>query len=197
MKKRAEMKTQRIHRYGIFMCLVLLCFSDVLAHPNLKDQYDGIVQNIARRYRVPAKLIHSIIRAESAYDSRAVSHKGAMGLMQLMPATAKAYGVKDAFDPVQNIEGGVKYLKDLIKLYDKNTKLVLAAYNAGQEAVKQYGGIPPYRETVNYIKRVQSSYSKNIITSGTEIYKYVDENGQTVLTNNYYLYKRYKDNQKK
>jgi len=179
------------------VCLLLLLVYEAKSSPDLKAEYDGIVQTMARKYRIPATLIHSIIRAESAYDSQAVSHKGALGLMQLMPSTAQAYGVRDAFDPAQNIEGGVKYLRDLIKLYDKNTKLVLAASNAGQEAVKKYGGIPPYRETVNYIKRVQSSYKKNIITSGTEIYKYTDENGRTVLTNNYYLYKRYKDLEKK
>jgi len=191
------MRTHPISHGCLFLLLIFVCFSEAIPGPDLKAQYDGVVQVMARRYKVPANLIHSIIRAESAYNSRAVSHKGAQGLMQLMPATARAYGVQDAFDPAQNIEGGVRYLRDLIKLYDRNTKLVLAAYNAGQEAVKKYGGIPPYRETVNYIKRVQSSYSKNVITSGTEIYKYTDENGRIVLTNNYYLYKRYKDNKKK
>ncbi len=191
------MRAKLFIRCCFVLCMLLLWVSEAKSSPELKAQYDGIVQTMARRYKIPATLIHSIIRAESAYDSRAVSHKGALGLMQLMPATAKAYGVRDAFDPAQNIEGGVRYLRDLIKLYDKNTKLVLAAYNAGQEAVKKYGGIPPYRETLNYIKRVQSSYSKNIITSGTEIYKYTDEHGRTVLTNNYYLYKRYKDQEKK
>lgn len=191
------MRTKLFVRCCLVLYLLFLWVSDAKSGPDLKAQYDGIVQTMARKYKIPATLIHSIIRAESAYDSRAVSHKGALGLMQLMPATAHAYGVRDAFDPAQNIEGGVRYLRDLIKLYDKNTKLVLAAYNAGQEAVKKYGGIPPYRETVNYIKRVQSSYSKNIITSGTEIYKYTDEHGRTVLTNDYYLYKRYKDLEKK
>lgn len=182
----------------LFLCLAVLGSSEAFAWSNtLKAQYDDIVQEMASRYKIPAKLIHSIIRAESAYDSRAVSHKGAMGLMQLMPETAKAYGVRDAFDPVQNIQGGVKYLRDLIKLYDADTKLVLAAYNAGQEAVKKYGGVPPYLETRNYIKRIQSSYRKTRIANGTKIYKYVDENGRTVLTNNYYLYKHYKDKQKK
>jgi len=156
-----------------------------------KAKYDGIVTSMARKYDVPSDLIHSIIKAESNYDSRAVSHKGAVGLMQLMPATAKFYGVTDSYDPKENIEGGVKYLNDLVKLYDYNTKLVLAAYNAGQEAVKRYKGIPPYLETRNYIKKVMASYNKNIIRRRTTIYRFRDEQGRLVLTNDYQLYKRY------
>jgi soluble lytic murein transglycosylase-like protein len=158
---------------------------------NLESKYDGIIKTMARRYNVPPDLIHSIIKAESNYNVRAVSKKGAVGLMQLMPGTGKQYGVKDLFDPADNIEGGVKYLKDLVKLYERNTKLVLAAYNAGQEAVKKYKGIPPYPETINYIKTVQASYNKPLIRNYTKIYKYVDEKGRTVLTNDYSLYKSY------
>lgn len=156
-----------------------------------KSKYDGIIKIMARRYNVPPDLIHSIIKAESNYNVRAVSNKGAVGLMQLMPETGKQYGVKDLYDPADNIEGGVKYLKDLVKLYERNTKLVLAAYNAGQEAVKKYKGIPPYPETINYIKNIQASYNKPLIRNYTKIYKYIDENGRTVLTNDYNLYKRY------
>jgi soluble lytic murein transglycosylase-like protein len=141
---------------------------------NLKSKYDGIIKTMARRYNVPPDLIHSIIKAESNYNVRAVSKKGAVGLMQLMPGTGKQYGVKD-----------------LVKLYERNTKLVLAAYNAGQEAVKKYKGIPPYPETINYIKTVQASYNKPLIRNYTKIYKYVDEKGRTVLTNDYSLYKSY------
>jgi soluble lytic murein transglycosylase-like protein len=168
------MRSPLLLRLCLGLCVVGLCVADASPRSNLKAKYDGIVQEMASLHRIPAELIHSIIRAESAYDSRAVSHKGAMGLMQLMPATAKAYGVKDAFDPRQNIQGGVRYLKDLIKLYDADTKLVLAAYNAGQEAVRKYGGVPPYLETRNYIKRVQTSFKKSTITGRTRIYKYVD-----------------------
>ncbi len=110
-------------------------------------------QKVAQKHGVEPDLIHAIIRAESNYDSFAVSEKGAMGLMQLMPATANAYGVNNFCDPEENIEGGTKYLKDLIKLYGGKTNFVLAAYNAGQEAVKKYKGIPPYPETRNYISR--------------------------------------------
>ncbi len=108
--------------------------------------YDPVVRKVAQKHGVEPNLIHAIIRAESNYDSFAVSEKGAMGLMQLMPATAKAYGVNNFCDPEENIEGGTKYLKDLIKLYGGKTNFVLAAYNAGQEAVKKYKGIPPIRK---------------------------------------------------
>ena len=111
-----------------------------------------MIRKVAKKHGIEPELIHAIIRAESNYESTAVSPKGAIGLMQLMPTTAKAYGVNDFCDPEENIEGGTKYLKDLIKLYQGKTSLVLAAYNAGQEAVKKYKGIPPYPETRNYIK---------------------------------------------
>jgi soluble lytic murein transglycosylase-like protein len=150
--------------------------------------YDPVVRKVAQRLGLEAELIHAIIRAESNYDSFAVSDKGALGLMQLMPATAKAYGVNDYFDPEQNIEGGAKYLKDLIKLYNGATKLVLAAYNAGQEAVKKYKGIPPYAETRAYISRIQAAYTKSTIRNKTIIYKYYDGNGTLVLTNDPRLY---------
>jgi soluble lytic murein transglycosylase-like protein len=178
--------------------LIMVCFvcnsfyiEALPALSNLKLKYDGIIKTMARRYNVPPDLIHSIIKAESNYDIRAVSKKGAVGLMQLMPETGKQYGVKDLYDPADNIEGGVKYLKDLVKLYERNTKLVLAAYNAGQEAIKKYKGIPPYPETINYIKTIQESYNKPLSRNYTKRYKYVDENGRTVLTNDYSLYKSY------
>jgi soluble lytic murein transglycosylase-like protein len=158
------------------------------ARQDLRQQYDPIVQTYARRYKVPADLIHSIIRAESNYDSRAVSPKGAVGLMQLMPETAAQYGVANSFDPDDNIRGGVKYLKDLIRLFSGNTAKVLAAYNAGQEALKKFNGIPPYAETIEYIRRVMASYSKPFITGGTPVRKFVDASGQHVFTNDPYYH---------
>lgn len=158
------------------------------ARLDLKQQYDPIVQTYARRFSVPAELIHSIIKAESNYDSRAVSPKGAAGLMQLMPETAAQYGVTDRFDPDQNIRGGVRYLQDLCKVFSGNTAKVLAAYNAGQEALKKFKGIPPYPETVEYIRRVMASYSKPFITGGTPIRKFVDASGQCVFTNDPYYH---------
>lgn len=176
--------------------LFFLLTLSLTAGQNGSSRYNGIVTETAREFGVPAQLIHSIIRAESDYDPNAVSHKGAVGLMQLMPATARQYGVTNPFDPIQNIRGGVRYIKDLMRLYDKRTNLVLAAYNAGQEAVRKYGGIPPYRETINYIDKIKRTYKKSYISTGTEIYKYVDEKGVPVLTNNYLEYKQHLARQK-
>lgn len=149
----------------------------------LKVGYDPLVRTYSLKYNVPADLVHSIIKHESNYNSRAISPKGAAGLMQLMPETASQYGVEDRFDPEDNIMGGVKYLKDLCKLYNGDTKLVLAAYNAGQEALKKFGGIPPYPETKAYIRRVMASYSKSYISGSTPIYKFVNSSGAQVFTN--------------
>ena len=176
----------------LIFCLILtifLAFQTIIAKSSVESKYDDVVKRIASKHRLKSELIHSIIKAESNYDRFAVSQKGALGLMQLMPATAKQYGVKDPFDPKQNIEGGVRYLKDLIKLFNGKTNLVLAAYNAGQEAVKKYGGIPPYGETLRYVKKVMASYGRPTITTRTKIYKFVDKNGRTVLTNDYMYYK--------
>jgi soluble lytic murein transglycosylase-like protein len=159
-----------------------------------RKTYDPVVRKVAKLHGIEPELIHAIIQAESNYESTAVSPKGARGLMQLMPATARAYGVSDYFDPEQNIEGGTKYLKDLIRLYEGKTSLVLAAYNAGQEAVKKYKGIPPYPETRNYIKRIQAGYRNANIRTRTVIYKYYDGDGKLVLTNDPHLYALNKPN---
>lgn len=154
-----------------------------------RKPYHEVVKKVASKYEIDADLIHAVIKAESNYNRFALSDKGAIGLMQLMPATARMYGVKNVLDPGQNIEGGTKYLKDLIKLYNGRRNLVLAAYNAGQEAVRKYGGkIPPYPETRNYIKRIQADYKKPIIRTRTTIYKYYDGEGRFVLTNDPNLY---------
>ncbi len=157
--------------------------------PPPSGKYNYIIEKAAQKYDLPAKLIHSIIKAESNYNTYAVSSKGAAGLMQLMPETAEQYGVKDRFDPTENIEGGTKYLKDLIKIYDQNLELILAAYNAGQEAIKKYKGIPPYPETINYIEKVKSSYGRKDVHTRTKIYRYYDKDGRLVLTNNQALYR--------
>ncbi len=150
---------------------------------DLKKLYHPIVEKISLKYRIDADLIHAIIRAESNYDRFAVSNKGGMGLMQLMPATAAQYDVKNVFDPSDNIEGGTRYLKDLVELYDGQTPLVLAAYNAGQQAVKKYKGIPPYPETRAYISRIQSTYQKRVTNFRRPVFRSYDENGRLVLTN--------------
>ncbi|MDW7760986.1 MAG: lytic transglycosylase domain-containing protein [Acidobacteriota bacterium] len=145
--------------------------------------YQQIIERVAGRHNLPSELIHAIIVAESNYNRYAVSPKGASGLMQLMPDTARHYGVKNVFDPEQNIEGGARYLKDLIQMFDADTKLVLAAYNAGQQAVIRHGGIPPYRETRDYVKRITASYTKTTIHQKSRIYKIVDSEGRVTLTN--------------
>ena len=109
--------------------------------------------------QVEPALIHAVISVESAYNPAARSHAGAVGLMQLMPQTAKRYGVTDRLDPAQNIKGGARYLRDLKAMFNDNLHLVLAAYNAGEEAVMKYGRkIPPYRETQNYVKKITRLY---------------------------------------
>jgi soluble lytic murein transglycosylase-like protein len=167
-------------------CLAIgaLCWGAFLfsgPEKEVKKLYDPLVQQAAAKHGVPAELIHAIIQAESDYDNFALSDKGAMGLMQLMPETAAQYGVRNVFDAAQNIEGGTKYLKDLMNLYGRRTDLVLAAYNAGQEAVRKYGGrIPPYQETRDYIARVKAVYPKPLIRH--RIVRLTDESGHVVLT---------------
>lgn len=117
------------------------------------------IERAARAAGVDASLLHAVIRAESAYNPRAVSPKGAAGLMQLMPATARRYGVADRFDPDQNVLGGALYLRDLLARFDGQLELALAAYNAGEGAVQKYGGrIPPYAETQRYVPQVMHNY---------------------------------------
>ncbi len=122
--------------------------------------FHSIIQEASDRYQVDPELIRAIIMAESSNNPRAISRKGARGLMQLMPATAKALGVEDSFDPENNIYGGVRYFRQLLDRFDGDTKIALAAYNAGSSKVRQYQGIPPFRATRYYIKRVFSYYNR-------------------------------------
>lgn len=112
------------------------------------------VDRIAQQNQLSPRLVHSVIRAESNYDPNAVSPKGAQGLMQLIPATARRFGVLDVFDPADNIQGGARYLKYLLGLYAGDQALALAAYNAGERAVSRYGGVPPFPETQGYVAKV-------------------------------------------
>ncbi len=121
---------------------------------------DEIIETFSNKYKIDGDFIKAIIKQESNFNPKATSKKGAMGLMQLMPKTAKSLGVVDAYNPMENIEGGVKYLKGLLDKYDNNKQLALAAYNAGSGAVKKYGGIPPYKETQNYVNTIMSNYNK-------------------------------------
>lgn len=125
-----------------------------------RGQYADLINAIAVGHAVDPALVKAIIRAESAFDERAVSRKGAQGLMQLMPETASRYAVGDSFDPADNIRGGVKYLRYLQDLFPGQLHLVIAAYNAGENAVLRYGGIPPFPETREYVSRVTRFYGQ-------------------------------------
>jgi len=125
----------------------------------IKSQYDALIVNMALKYDLEPSFVKAIIHVESAFDANAISRAGAMGLMQLMPATASNYQLKqDHFNPNRNVEAGVQHLKDLMERYGKDKKLSLAAYNAGEGAVSKYRGIPPYEETQNYVVKVLKLY---------------------------------------
>ncbi len=123
-----------------------------------RGDLDRIIRQVAGRHGLDAELVRSIIRAESNFDPLAVSAKGAGGLMQLMPATASSYRVRDVFDAEENVEAGVRYLKHLMGEFNRNLVLVLAAYNAGPSAVRSHQGIPPFAETREYIRKVLQFY---------------------------------------
>lgn len=126
-----------------------------------KAELRRIIAKYARKYGVDKNLVRAVIQQESGGDCQAVSPKGAQGVMQLMPATAEILGVDDPFDPEENIKGGVRYLKHCLNRFNHNTALALAAYNAGPQAVEKYKGIPPYKETKNYVSRVLKAYRDN------------------------------------
>ncbi len=131
-----------------------------------RARYAKPIQDAAKATRLDAALIHAVISAESGYNPFARSRKGAAGLMQLMPETAKRYGVKNRLDPAQNISGGARYLRDLIRMFNNDLQLAVAAYNAGENAVVRAGNrIPPYQETMTYVPRVMSYYRKYRTTS--------------------------------
>ncbi len=154
-----------------------------------------LVSKYAKKYKVDESLIHALIKVESDYDIHAVSPVGAKGLMQLMDKTAKLYKVSDPFDPEQNIRAGVKHLKMLIDKYHDLEK-ALAAYNAGETAVEKYGGIPPYKETKRYVKKIMALYTGKDYTvydtpqerktrHKTVIYRYYDSKGRLCISNVY------------
>jgi len=132
-----------------------------LPSETLIQQYSPMIERASLAYGVEKALVHAVISAESGYNPYAVSRTGALGIMQLMPDTAKRYGVKNSLDPVDNINGGVRYLKDLLVMFNGNIELAVAAYNAGENAVIRYGNrIPPYAETVHYVPKVLGFYRK-------------------------------------
>ena len=147
--------------------------------------YARDINEAAARYAVPERLIWAVIRAESGFQPRAVSRRGAGGLMQLMPETAAILGVRDVFDPHQNIDAGVRHLRALIERFGHDLRLAVAAYNAGEKAVLRYGSVPPYRETQQYVTRVLRFYDapvKQVELPGG-IHQIIERDGTIVYTN--------------
>lgn len=146
------------------------------------DEFRSLIEEHAADNGVSVDLVQAVIQAESAFNPRARSPKGAMGLMQLMPATAAELGVTDPYDPAENIRGGVTYLRRLLDQYGGNEELALAAYNAGPGAVDRYGAVPPYRETRDYIERIRSQSTVRKAPA-TRLYRKVEVvNGREVVT---------------
>lgn len=134
------------------------------AEVNYSEDLEGIFQEAADTYGISANLLKAVAKAESDFDPNCTSSAGAMGIMQLMPETAKSLGVTDAYDVYQNIMAGAKYLSENLDIFNGNTSLALAAYNAGRGAVKKYNGIPPYNETQNYVKKIMGYLNGTIDT---------------------------------
>ena len=155
------------------------------------QKLEPLVATFAARRGLDPKLVHAVIRAESGYNPRAVSSKGAIGLMQLMPATARELDVEDPFDPAQNIAAGTRYLKRMLDRFQGSLELALAGYNAGPEAVRRFGGVPPFAETRAYVERVLRDYrddrtytltGRGVVRVGRQVHLRRDPAGRVVLT---------------
>jgi len=146
--------------------------------------YAREITEAADRYGIPERLVTAVIRAESGFNPHAVSRKGAQGLMQLMPSTASVLGVRNSFDPRENIDGGVRHLRGLLDRFPGNLPHAIAAYNAGEKAVAAYGGIPPYPETQDYVVKVLRYYGMDRIdTPQTRVYQTIARDGTITYTN--------------
>lgn len=159
--------------------------------PGKFQHLEDYIESIASQYSVSPSLIKAVIQVESAYNPSAVSPKGAKGLMQLLDTTASEFGVNNIFDPYENIKGGTKYLRYLLDIFDEDLSLALAAYNAGSETVLRYGGIPPYPETISYVKNIinllespgKIKKSVKAQTRKSSISVQMDSNGHILITN--------------
>ena len=186
-----------IHVVCALLTLPALSFSAAPAADSGRTALDRadlrqLVQTISREHGVDPKLVDALVRVESSYDPNAVSRRGAMGLMQLMPATAKQYGVRNAFDPGENLLAGSRHLRHLLDEFGGDLTLALAAYNAGSGAVRRHGGVPAYRETRDYVRRVHEKLGKSTPDGGesatlTDVASQVklvrDKNGKFLLVN--------------
>jgi soluble lytic murein transglycosylase-like protein len=161
---------------------------NAVTNPQATQAIDGLIDRISEQHGVDPELVRAVARVESHYNPRAVSNRGALGVMQLLPETAKRFGVVNVWDPRQNIEGGVKFLKFLNGMFPNNLPYVLAAYNAGENAVVKHRGIPPFPETRAYVRRITGAYKKGtVLTADNEpsgmIVSYHDEAGRVVYSN--------------
>ena len=161
-----------------------------LAEQANREKIEQMIREVSARYRVDPALVRAVMQTESNWNSSAVSRKGALGLMQLVPGTAQQLGVNNAFDPKQNLDGGVRYLHTLLERYNGDLDKALAAYNAGPGAVDRAGGIPRYRETRNYVQKVTDSYFRpgsdrlpRAFEGRRPIYRAVEADGRVVFTN--------------
>lgn len=162
-------------------------------HPAMNVDRNGVeslVREAAERHHVDPALVRAVIETESNWNPGAVSRKGAMGLMQLIPTTAQRFGVNDAFNPRQNVDAGVHYLKTLLERYNGNLDLALAAYNAGEGSVDRAHGVPAFRETRSYVRKVQDAYFRpgsgrmeGAYTRANPIHRHVDESGRIIFVN--------------
>jgi soluble lytic murein transglycosylase-like protein len=155
-----------------------------------REKIEQMIREVSDRYRVDPALVRAVIQTESNWNTSAISRKGARGLMQLVPGTAQQLGVNNAFDPQQNLDGGVRYLHSLLERYNGDLDKALAAYNAGPSAVDRAGGVPRYRETREYVQKVTDSYFRpgsdrlpRAFGSPRPIYRTVEANGRVVFTN--------------